>query len=252
MWPVSKFTPNAIAAPVGRVVGALEQPGVPGAAPEDPVRARRRIVGEEGRVQVGPALAGIPDRVELLDGRQPPVGVAAMVGGVQGGRNGHGRGPAHAVGVALLPGQPRDRVVDGEAVSAPGVAGLGAGELRVLAEEGSAGGRAGDRGRGVVAGRLLRIDERVRRAAADEPDVVVDADGVALGAAAVGEVRGIARLGIAALRAGPVDVQPGAERRVPRGRHVAHGPPEGDVDGAAAGGAAGSAALGHRGWCSVQ
>ena len=59
-----------------------------------------------------------------------------MVGGVQGCRNGHGRGPSHAVGVALLPGKPRDRVVDGEAVSAPGEAGLGARELRVLAELG--------------------------------------------------------------------------------------------------------------------
>jgi len=49
-----------------------------------------------------------------------------------------------------------------------------------------------------------------------EADEVVDADGVTLRAPPLGEVRGIAILGIATLRASPVDVQPSSNRQVPR------------------------------------
>ena len=67
------------------------------------------------------------------------------------------------------------------------------------------------------------------RHVADEADVIVDADDVALRAAAVRELRGIAGLGIAALGTGAVDVNivviTGIWRRAMPGGPPGRGPP---------------------------
>jgi hypothetical protein len=151
---------------------------------DDPFPARRVAVaevevgavdegGEAGRVVAGGA-AGIGarevhERVELLDGGQAPVVVAAVPGGVQDRGPGPGLGKGHlvervdlAVAVrvrALLPREAGDLVEDRQAAGAPGVPRSVPGELGVLAVEGPPGRRRGDLGERVEGLHLAGVDD---------------------------------------------------------------------------------------------
>jgi len=71
-------------------------------------------------------------------------------------------------------------------------------------------------------------------------DIIVNTNRITLGSVSFGEVSGIANLGIAALCSSPVDINPSRSGRIRWISHIAHSPPEGDVDGIAACGACSS------------
>jgi hypothetical protein len=56
-----------------------------------------------------------------------------------------------------------------------------------------------------------------------QPDIVINSDGVALGAAADREIGGVTRFGIAALRTGPMNIYPCT-------LHKTHGPAKGHIN----------------------